>query len=422
MSIFAAWPPEFISALIYSGPGSGPMAEAAAAWESLAADLQSSATSLQSVVSTLGGAWQGSSGATMTAAAEPYLNWIQGTALQAQNAGAQATQAATAFDTAYAGTVHPAAIAANRTQLTALIATNFFGQNFPAIAATEMEYAAMWATDVATLTNYAFQAMEATVLQAFDVVPQVANGLFGGVTSLSSSLGNTVASLPSSMSSLLGGMPNLVPTAISQMVTPTASAANVLAAVDPTAGGSGLSSILGSLGSVFGLGGAGSSTSSATTAMQAAYYGTMIGSTPARMFMGMGNSMASSSSSMLDSQGLLNTIGQFVDGKLQTVAGGLTTQLRSWGSAVSAQLAHASSIGKLSVPEAWSTAAPAMSVSRAAPVLPATSVSAPSLTPPSASMPGGPFGQALMGSLSGRGLSSLAAKTPKVVPRHASGG
>jgi PPE-SVP subfamily C-terminal region len=71
------------------------------------------------------------------------------------------------------------------------------------------------------------------------------------------------------------------------------------------------------------------------------------------------------------------------------------------------------------VPQAWSSATPA--ITRAVPVLASTSVSAPTLAP-SAGMPGGPFGQALMGALSGRGLSSLAAKAPKVVPRSPAGG
>ena len=46
-------------------------------------------------------------------------------------------------------TVPPAVVAANRAQLATLVATNVFGQNTPAIAATEAQYAEMWAQDAA---------------------------------------------------------------------------------------------------------------------------------------------------------------------------------------------------------------------------------------------------------------------------------
>ena len=147
----------------------------------------------------------------------------------------------------------------------------------------------------------------------------------------------------------------------------------------------------------------------------------MMGSMPARMFMSMGQSAANASQSMLDTQGLLANVGQLVDGKMQSIVGGVSGQLRSWGSAVSAQLAHAANIGgRMSVPQSWSAAATTMS--RAAPILPATSVASPTISAPSMGMPGGPFGQALAGALSGRGMSGLAAKSPKVIPRSPAGG
>jgi len=48
------------------------------------------------------------------------------------------------LEAAYAATVHPAAIAANRALLQSLIATNVLGQNTPAIAAQQERYAADW--------------------------------------------------------------------------------------------------------------------------------------------------------------------------------------------------------------------------------------------------------------------------------------
>ena len=52
-------------------------------------------------------------------------------------------------------TVPPAVIAANRTLLMTLIATNVLGQNTAAIAAAETDYAEMWAQDVGAMYGYA---------------------------------------------------------------------------------------------------------------------------------------------------------------------------------------------------------------------------------------------------------------------------
>jgi PPE-repeat protein len=58
---WAAFPPEFNSGRMYAGAGSGPMLAAAAAWDTLAAELHAAASSYQSVVSGLiAGQWLGS--------------------------------------------------------------------------------------------------------------------------------------------------------------------------------------------------------------------------------------------------------------------------------------------------------------------------------------------------------------------------
>jgi PPE-repeat protein len=79
----------------------------------------------------------------------------------------QARAAATAFEQAYAMTVPPAVVTANRMQLMVLIATNFFGQNTAAIAATEAQYAEMWAQDGAAMSGYATASAAATTLMPF---------------------------------------------------------------------------------------------------------------------------------------------------------------------------------------------------------------------------------------------------------------
>jgi len=73
----------------------------------------------------------------MAAAAAPYVTWTRTAAAQAEQAANQAKAAAAAYETAFAETVPPPVIIANRSMLMALITTNIFGQNTPAIAATE---------------------------------------------------------------------------------------------------------------------------------------------------------------------------------------------------------------------------------------------------------------------------------------------
>ncbi|MBO0865362.1 MAG: PPE family protein, partial [Mycobacterium sp.] len=153
---FGALPPEINSGRMYAGPGAGSMLAAAAAWDGLAADLQSAATSYQSVISGLtGGPWVGPASASMAAAAAPYVTWMNATATQAEQAANQARAAVSAYEAAFLMTVPPPVIAANRAQLAALVATNFLGQNTPAIMATEAHYLEMWAQDAAAMYGYA---------------------------------------------------------------------------------------------------------------------------------------------------------------------------------------------------------------------------------------------------------------------------
>src|SRR5579875_1565139 len=137
---FGMLPPEVNSARMYSGPGSGSMMAAAAAWDGLAADLNSTAASHRSTISELTAVWQGPASAMMAAAAAPFAAWLNSTAMQAEHAAAQARSAAAAYDIAFAATVPPPLITANRAELASLVATNIFGQNTHAIVANEAQY------------------------------------------------------------------------------------------------------------------------------------------------------------------------------------------------------------------------------------------------------------------------------------------
>jgi PPE-repeat protein len=165
---FGIYPPEINSGRMYTGPGSGPMMAAAQAWGALADELYTAATAYQSVVSELtSGVWSGPSSTAMTAAAGTYVEWLSSTAAQAEQTSAQAAAAASAYEAAFASTVPPAVIAANRSLLMTLLATNFFGQNTPAIAATEAQYAEMWAQDAVAMYVYAGLSSSSTALTPF---------------------------------------------------------------------------------------------------------------------------------------------------------------------------------------------------------------------------------------------------------------
>lgn len=176
MPHFAWLPPEINSALIFAGAGSAPLLAAATAWDGLAEDLASSAASFGSVTSDLiGSAWQGESSKAMMVVATQYVGWLSAAAAQAEGAAGQARATATAFETALAATVQPAVVTANRTLVQALVNTNWFGLNAPAIMDTEAAYEQMWALDVAAMFGYHADASAAAaqlapwqqVLQAF---------------------------------------------------------------------------------------------------------------------------------------------------------------------------------------------------------------------------------------------------------------
>ncbi|GLB98024.1 PPE family protein, SVP subgroup [Mycobacterium kiyosense] len=173
---FGSYPPEVNSARMYTGAGSGPLLAAAEAWDVLAADLQSAANSYQAVVSGLtAGPWLGPASASMSAAAASYAAWMRITAAQAEETGAQAKSAAGAYQTAFSATVPPTMVAANRSQLMTLVATNVFGRNTQAIAATEAQYGEMWAQDLAAMYGYAASSASATALTPFYPPPQTTN-------------------------------------------------------------------------------------------------------------------------------------------------------------------------------------------------------------------------------------------------------
>jgi PPE-repeat protein len=193
---FALLPPEVNSARMYSGAGSGPLLMAASAWKSLAAELRTTALSYGAVLRALTEEhWHGPASAAMAAAAAPYVAWMNATAVKAEAAASQAEAAAVAYETAFAATVPPPQIAANRAQLASLVATNLIGQNTPAIAATEAQYGGMWAQDAAAMYGYAGASAAATELDSFNPPRQISGAD-------QSTLENLMSSVPGSLQDL----------------------------------------------------------------------------------------------------------------------------------------------------------------------------------------------------------------------------
>jgi PPE-repeat protein len=209
---FGIYPPEINSGRMYTGPGSGPMLAAAQAWGSLADELYTAASAYQSVVSELtSGSWSGPSSTSMTTAAGTYVEWLSATAAQAEDTAAQAQAAVSGYEAAFAMTVPPPEIAANRSLLAVLVATNFLGQNTPAIAATEALYAEMWAQDALAMYGYAGSSAAATVLSPFTSPDQ--NTAPGGTASQAAAVSQASGSAAGNVQGTISAVPQALSTA-----------------------------------------------------------------------------------------------------------------------------------------------------------------------------------------------------------------
>jgi PPE-repeat protein len=223
---FGGLPPEINSARMYAGPGSGPMLAAASAWDGLATELQSTASSYGAVISELTGeSWVGPSSTAMEAAATPYVAWLNAAAGGAEQTAAQARAAASAYQSALTAMVPLPEIAANRTQLAALTATNVFGQNTPAIATTEAQYGEMWAQDAAAMYGYAANSAATTAnVTPFTAAPQTTNQAGLAAQSAQAASASTGTGVQSTLSQLMSS----IQTALQSLVSPSSSTGSTI--------------------------------------------------------------------------------------------------------------------------------------------------------------------------------------------------
>ena len=377
---FAAQPPEIISGEIYSGPGAAPLLSAAAAWAGLAAELHSAAAGYAAALSGLRGGWQGPAAESMAAAAQPYLGWMSVTAAQAEETAGQAKAAAGAYEAVFTGVVPPPVIAANRSQLAALVTTNILGQNSAAIAAVEAQYAQMWAQDVAAMVGYAGAAQAATELTSFSAPPQTTND--SGAARQAAAVAQS--STDSAAQTTIAQLAQAVTTSPAQY---TDAARGALAAV------TGNSEMSAMYESVYNFQSAVGSEATWTNAVGST---TSMGMTQVRLFHKLPGLPAVPKSAL---GGGLASLG----GSAIGLGGGLAN-------VASASAGGASTVGALSVPPSWAAASPAIKLASAM-----LSASGPAAAP-AVDLSGGLLAPAALGSMLGGALGGPAARaaTPGV--------
>lgn len=382
---FGALPPEVNSGRMYVGAGSGPLLAAAAAWDALGAELHSYAAAYGSTISGMTvGSWLGPAAASMSAAVAPYLAWASETAAQAEQAAMQARLAAAAYETAFAATVPPPVIAANRSLLMTLIATNILGQNTAAIAAAEAEYAEMWAQDATAMYAYAASSAAATQLAPFAEPPQTTDS--SAVARQSAAMAqNATADASSQLPALVNALPTMLQ---GLATTPSAAtpAASIIEAIYPI------------------------------TAALRPFFAAVTGAySPIGAIILPGGWWLLSLQALGLAQngpGVAELLGggKAIAGGLSPLAplrGGYVSALTPQTAGVAGSMGRATLVGSLSVPPGWATAAPVMKT--VASVLPGASLGAvPAIA---ATSQEAMFGEMAMASLAGRALAGAGVRT-----------
>lgn len=375
---------------MYSGPGSGPMLAAAAAWDRLATDLHTAAAAYQSVISDLtSGSWRGPASMSMAASAATYVSWLTTTALQAEQAATQARAAASAHETAFAMTVPPPVIAANRSLLMSLVATNVLGQNTPAIAATDLHYGEMWAQDAAAMYGYADASAAASKVTPFTSPP---------ATTIAAGLTSQGIAVTQAASTSTGTHTQDAMLTSSRLISAVPQALQALASPSSTSGASSLLSASGLRSALNDLSGHLRTTMSTLSFVNGA-------AGIARS----GNVIGTAAGSSVQTGPAAATLG----------SAGLSGLKASSGGALSVNMGAASSMGALSVPRSW--AAPTPVVGPVSAVLPSTGFN----TAPVSGVSGVPVMP--IGGTAGRGTSRLADSSRillcrSVVPSWPAGG
>jgi PPE-repeat protein len=352
---FALLPPEVNSGRMYSGPGPGPLLAASEAWDGLAAELGFAASGYGSALAELtSNSWVGPTSTAMMSAATPYIDWMTTTAAQAEETANHARAAVAAYEAAFAMTVPPPVIAANRALLAALVATNFFGQNTPAIMMTEALYAEMWAQDAAAMYGYTGASLAASQVTPFTAPPQTTNP--DGTSSQADAVAKAAATPASQAATVAQNAVSSAPTTTTQTAASTA----LPAATPPTTLFDWLQQLYQNTVSQFPTGGwgvglTGGSSGNLNTMRQVlqAYFAVGLGN----FGYGLGQQLITpAQATALFNPGAAGAALPALPpiGGTAGVSGAPFT-----ASSVSAQMGEASTLGRLSVPAGWQGSTPA---------------------------------------------------------------
>jgi PPE-repeat protein len=320
----------------------------------------------------------------MVAAITPYLAWMRTTGAQAEETANQARAAAFAYEAAFAETVPPPVVTANRTLQATLVATNILGQNTPAIATTDAEYAEMWARDTGAMFAYAGSTASATRLTPFTQPDQTTTSDAGQSESVAQATATAAGNTRNAVTQQpFSAVPNLLSSA----------AVNPAAAADPSALDGldlGADLITYFLDAPAALAGLFVDSPSASIALPFDIAGALTGFHTDDIISGWAGVQSWPGTGAVP----------------PTPFPVITNPAGGFGTLASAGLGQANTVGGLSVPPGWAAAAPA--IRPAAVVLPATSAGAGAEAAAAAAAPTGSgslFGEMAVASMAGRAMA-----------------
>ncbi|QEX91294.1 PPE family protein PPE59 [Mycobacterium tuberculosis] len=147
-------PAEYISNIIYEGPGADSLSAAAEQLRLMYNSANMTAKSLTDRLGELQENWKGSSSDLMADAAGRYLDWLTKHSRQILETAYVIDFLAYVYEETRHKVVPPATIANNREEVHRLIASNVAGVNTPAIAGLDAQYQQYRAQNIAVMNDY----------------------------------------------------------------------------------------------------------------------------------------------------------------------------------------------------------------------------------------------------------------------------